>query len=118
MARLLLTPLVPTSPSKALESLGYIAVKHGIITRAERDADEINPSDAFRKRIKQGMDALTVRKEMDKFLIKKQELFRFASSMLDAADRYDSGTTQALIARPNRSYTRIAGKRFGSGWQL
>jgi hypothetical protein len=47
-------------------------------------------------------------------LIKKQELFRdFAStSMLDAADRYDSGTTQALIARPNRSYTRIAGEAF------
>jgi hypothetical protein len=88
--------------AKALEALGYIAVKHGIITRAERDADEINPSDAFGKRIKQGMDALTVWKEMDKVLIKKQELFRdFAStSMLVAADGYDSGTTQALIARP------------------
>jgi hypothetical protein len=58
--------------AKAVEALGYAAVKHEIITRAERDTDEINPSDAFRKRIKQGMDALTVRKEMDKVLIKKQ----------------------------------------------
>jgi hypothetical protein len=64
--------------AKAVESLhvGYAAVKHEIITRAERDADVINPSDAFRKCIKQAMDALTVRKEMDKFLIKKQEMFR------------------------------------------
>jgi hypothetical protein len=80
---------------------------------AERDADEINPSDAFRKRIKQGMDALTVWKEMDKFLIKKQELFRdFAStSMLDAADwHHPNGQTEATLA--------MRGKLFGSGWQL
>ena len=80
--------------------------------------DGQNVSDAFVERVRKGMDALTVRGEMDKELAKEQEKFRdFAThDMLAAADKYDNGTTQVLIAKPNRSQTHIVGRLSGSGW--
>jgi hypothetical protein len=47
------------------------------------------------------------------FWRRDHETFRDSVDMLAAADRYDSGTTQVLIARPDRSQTRIAGEAFG-----
>jgi hypothetical protein len=51
---------------------------------------------------------------MEKKLTTDHATFRDSASvdMLAAADRYDSGTTQVLIARPNRKQTRIAGEAF------
>ena len=44
-----------------------VAVKLGVITQAELDGqDGQNVSDAFVERVRKGMDALTVRGEMDK----------------------------------------------------
>ena len=100
---------------RAWAAMVTVAVKLGVITQADvNDQDDQNVGDAFVERVKKGMDALTVRGEMDKKLAKEQEKFRdFAThDMLAAADKYDNGTTQVLIAKPNRSQTRIVGEAF------
>ena len=79
--------------------------KLGVITQADLgDQDKQNVSNAFVERVRKGMDALTVRGEMDKKLAKEQEKFRdFAThDMLAAADKYDNGTTQVLTRRASR----------------
>jgi hypothetical protein len=92
-----------------------VAARHGIIPQAELDAqDGDNLNRALGERARKGLEATTVRTEMEKKLTIDHETFRDYASvdMLAAADRYDSGTTQVLIARPNRSQTRIAGEAF------
>jgi len=58
-------------------------------------------SNAFIERVKKGIDALTRTRSL-------QEQFRdyAINDMLAAADTYDKGTTQVLIAKPNRSQTQ------------
>ena len=80
--------MAPTWKHLTVRGTLWVAVKLGVITQADLgDQDNQNVSDAFVERVRKGMDALTVRGEMDKKLAKEQEKFRdFATHTTNILD--------------------------------